>query len=103
MNQSPKHNLNTVDEVVDDIIDQLNLRDQVNTAYLSEEDLAILQAILTRYIGEKLDEWSVNDELYRDCLRVSGDESLDMANAATVILKELWDRLNDTHRLRVVK
>jgi len=33
----------------------------------------------------------------------SGDENLDEANAATVILKELWKRLRETHKLRVVK
>ena len=91
MNQSHKDNLNTVDAVVDDIIDELDLRDKVNTANLSEDDLAILQAVLSRYIGEKLKGWSINDELYKDCLIKSGDESLGKADAATVILKELWD------------
>ena len=68
MNRSLKNYLNTVDGIVDDIIVELDLRDKVNTTNLSEEDLAVLQAILTRYIGEKHNEWSINDKLYQDCI-----------------------------------
>jgi hypothetical protein len=103
MNRPPKHNLNTVDAVVDELISELDLRDKVDTANLPEEDLAILQAVLTSHISGKMEVWSINDELYQDCLRKSGDESLDKADAATVILKELGVRLRETHKLRVVK
>ena len=44
----------------------------------------------------------VNKKLMKDCLEMSG-ESLNEIDAATVILKELWNRLQETHRLRVVK
>ena len=75
----------------------------MNTAIMSEEDLAILQAVLTKYMGEKVSEWSINEELYQDCLMKSDDLSLDKPEAANVILKELWNRLVDTHKLKVVK
>ena len=38
-----------------------------------------------------------------DCIANSSDETLDDVDAATVILKALWDRLRQTHRIRVVK
>ena len=93
----------TVDEAVDQILVEFPLRDKIETANLTEEDLAILQAVLAEYIGDKLNEWSVSKELYADCLKKSDDGLLDKADAATVTLRVLWDRLQESHRLRVVK
>ena len=98
-----KAQVNTVEEAVDQILAEFPLKDQVETANLTEGDLAILQAVLAKYIGEKLDDWSVNEKLYKDCQDKAVGELLDEADAATVILRALWDRLNETHRLRVVK
>ena len=45
---------------------------------------------------------AVNQELMRDCFERPG-ESLDGVDAASVIIKELWNRLRESHRLIVVK
>jgi hypothetical protein len=45
----------------------------------------------------------VNKKLLKDCIKQSGNETLDEAEAASYILKELWKRLRETHKLRVVK
>ena len=45
----------------------------------------------------------MNKKLLKDCIKQSGNETLDEAEAATYILKELWNRLQETHSLRVVK
>ena len=65
--------------------------------------LAILQAVLAEYIGEKLDEWSISKEFYEDCQEKADGEIQEEADAATVILRELWDRLREMHKLRVVE
>ena len=59
--------------------------------------------MLGKYIRHRLDQMDigVNKDLMKDCLDKSG-ESLDEIDAATVILKALWQRLVETHRLRVV-
>ena len=85
------------------ILAEFPLKDQVETANLTEEDLAILQAVLAEYIGDKLDEWTVSKELYDDCQEKTDDKLLDEADVATVILREIWERLRETHRLRVVE
>lgn len=54
MNQSPKHNLNTVDEVVEDIISEMPLDDRVRTANLDEDGLAVLQLALENTFGTYL-------------------------------------------------
>jgi len=95
--------VSTVDEAVEQILAEFPFRDQVETANMTEQDLAIFQAVLAKYIGEKLDEWSVSKELYEDCLNQADDGLLNEADASTVILRELWNRLPETHRLRIVK
>jgi hypothetical protein len=45
----------------------------------------------------------VNKKLLKDCIKHSGNQTLDEAEAPLYILKELWNRLQQTHRLRVAK
>jgi hypothetical protein len=104
MNQSDKHNPTTVDEVVDEIIAELTIAERVSTADLDEDEFWVLELTLGKLIRYKLDhlDVGVNKELMKDCLEKSG-ESLNEVDAATVIIKELWNRLQETHRLRVIK
>ncbi len=105
MHQPNNHNLNTVDAVVDDIIAGMPLDDRVRTANLDEDGVLVLQIALGKYLRSLLDSQSegVNKKLLKDCIKQSGNETLDKAEAAMYILKELWERLQETHRLRVVK
>jgi hypothetical protein len=104
MNQSDKHNPNTVDAVVDVIIDELTLEERVGTGNLEEDEFRVIELTLGKYIRHRLDQFdvSINKELMKDCLEKS-KESLNEVDAATVIIKELRKRLWETHRLRVVK
>ena len=104
MNPSDNHNPNTVDAVVEEILAELTLAERVGTADLDENEFRVLELIMGKLIRYKLDQKdvAVNKELMRDCLAKSG-KSLNEVDAATVILKELWNRLRETHRLRVVK
>ena len=104
MNQSDKHNPNTVDAVVDILISELTLAEMVGTANLGEDELRVLELTLGKYIRYRLDQLDVgvNKVLMKDCLSKSR-ETLNAVDAATVIIRELWNRLRETHRLRVVK
>ena len=104
MNQSDKNCLNTVDQVVNEIIAELTLAERVATADLEENEFRVIELILGKYIRHKLDQLDVgvNQKLMKDCLEKSG-ESLNEVDAATVILRELWNRLRETHKLRAVK
>ena len=105
MNQSDKHKPNSVDQIVNEIIAEMPLDDRVRTANLDEDGLAVLQLALGKYLRHLIDNQSedVNKKLLKDCINQSGNETLDEAEAASYILKELWDRLRKTHRLRAVK
>ena len=97
--------LNTVDAVVEDIITEMPLDDRVRTANLDEDGVLVLQLALGKYLRSLLENQSedVNKKLFKDCVKHSGNQSLDEAEAPLYILKELWNRLQETHRLRVVK
>ena len=58
MNQSPKHNLNTVDGVIDDIIAEMPLDDRVRTANLDEDGILVLQLALGKYLRYLIDNQS---------------------------------------------
>ena len=97
--------LNTVDEVIDDIIAEMPLDDRVRTANLDEDGIAVAQLALGKYLRYLIDNQSeaVNEKLLKDCIKQSGNKKLDEDEAALYILKELWNRLRETHRLRLVK
>ena len=64
----------------------------------------MVELTLGKLIRYKLDQvdFGVNKELMKDGLTMSG-EPLDEVDAAAVILRELWNQLRETHKLRVVK
>ena len=94
-----------LDALITDLIDELPLESRVRAANLNEDEIKLLEAVLAKFITYrlvKLDE-QVNEELFKECVARSGDIKLDDAGAAAYILKELWKRLRDTHKLRVMK
>jgi hypothetical protein len=105
MNQSNEYIFDTVDAVVEDILSEMTLDDMVRTANLDEDGVLVLQLALGKYLRSLLDNQSedVNEKLLKDCIKRSGNKTLDEAEAPLFILKELWNRLKQTHRLKVVK
>ena len=105
MNQSNKHTPSPVETVVEDIIAELTLEESVGTANLGEDEFRVLELTLGKYLRHKLDQldMDVNKALRDECIARSGKESVDDADAANVILEEVWKRLRATHKLRIVK
>ena len=104
MNKSNSSCLNTVNQIVDEIIAEMTLAERVGTADLDENEFRVLELTMGKIIRYKLDnaDFDVNKELMDDCI-AKAKEPLNEVDAATVILKELWNRLRETHRLRAVK
>ena len=100
----PAKNLpKTVDEAVKRLISDLPLKDKTAIANLAENDLATLQFSLGTYIGREFGIWSGNRQLLDSCEITSGDAHLHPDFAPSVIIKELWESLRDTYKLRVVQ
>ena len=69
-------------EIVDEIISKMPLEERVSLANMKEKDIEVLQGVFDLYIRSKVDP---EDEEYEN------------------IMHELWNRVRETHRLRVVK
>ena len=93
----------TVDEAVKRLIVDLPLKDKTTIAKMAEKDLMTLQFTLGSYIGSEFGVWTGNAELLYSCKRASGDVHLDPDYVAPLIIKELWKRLTESHKLRIVK
>lgn len=93
----------TVDEAVDQIIKEMPLQDKVRIANMKMEDLEPINLTLGIYIRDQLIQKDVNRELFESCCTVSGNDNLNESNAAFLIIEKLWEKLSETHKLRVVK
>ena len=72
-----------IDQIIDEIIAILPLKEKVSFANMSEEDIEILQRVFDLYIRSKIG--FQNEDEY------------------TVIINLLWKKLQETHKLRMIK
>jgi hypothetical protein len=93
----------TVDEAVDQIISDMSLEERVRLANYDKENLRIINYSLSIFIRNQLFMKDVKKDLFESCRAVSDNKNLNEATAALVIIEKLWERLRDTHRLRIVK
>ena len=78
--------------MVNEIISELHLDDRVRIANLDEDGLVVFQLGLGKYLWHLIDNQTeiVNEKLKVDCIKQSGNETLDEVEAANYILKEIW-------------
>jgi hypothetical protein len=93
----------TVQEAIETLISGLPLKEKTTIANMSEEELIKLNAGLGRYIMDKFGLWSGNEKLLESCLELADYPLHDADDAAAVIVKELWQNLKQTHKLRIVR
>ena len=93
----------TVDEAVNILIEHISLKHKAGLAKLSEDVLANLRLSLGIYIRDVFRLDTGNRDLLESCREISKDKYLHHSQAPAVIIKELWKRLCNTHKLRVVK
>jgi len=99
----PENQPKTVDEAIEWLLFKLSSRDKLIIANMAKDDLITLQFSLGTYIGREFGIWSGNRYLLHSCVVVAGDPHLYPDYASTVIIEELWNQLQETHKLRAVK
>ena len=95
--------LKTVDEVLESVLSELRPEERSILAQTSEQNLPILTHLLASFIDTKIGGSTVNQELIEDCRRKARNPDLDAAEASKVIIEAIWQKVRETHRLRVVK
>jgi hypothetical protein len=93
----------TVADAVARLIFLMPLKDKTTLANMTAEEKDALDESLGSYIRNRFDIWSENEKLLNSCRTVSRNPSLSAKAASAVIIKELWETLKKTHKLRVIK
>ena len=96
-------NPNTVEEVVDRLINTLHMKGKTNIANMDESELTLLYPTLGEYIRNEFGIWSGNEALLQDCRFRLKKYDINEDDVSRLIIRKLWKRLRDTHALRVVK
>ncbi|MBC8199345.1 MAG: putative molybdenum carrier protein [Desulfobacteraceae bacterium] len=91
-----------VDEAVNRLIEDLDLRDKVTIANMDLDDLVNLHPHLHVYFKNAFGLWSGNKELIESCRAILKEPVRDENDATSVILGVLFKKLYETHTLKVV-
>ena len=93
----------SVDQAVEGLISQLPLKDKTTVANMSPDELPNLYLSIGDYIMNNFGLLSGNTELIESC-RLEADGPFQREeDAVAIIIKALWQKLRQTHKLRVVK
>ena len=92
----------TVDEAVNRVIEDLDLRDKVSIANMDLDDMVNFHPHLHVYFKNAFGLWSGNKELIESCRAISKEPVRDENDATSVILGVLFKKLHETHTLKVV-
>ena len=93
----------TVDEAVDQVISDLDLKDKIKIANMDLSDLLDVHFDLDVHFKNYFALWSGNTELLASCRSISKEHVYREDDITRVIIKALWEKLRETHVLRVVK
>ena len=83
-----------LDEIADQIIEGFDLNERVRIANMPSSDLEIVEAVLADYVVEK-----VREICHEHIDEYASGEMLESME----IVKRVWERLRETHKLKVVK
>lgn len=100
MNQSKNNISGLVAEIADQIINEMSLKDRIKMANLDESQISKTNQLLILYIEGKLKILSSKQET-NGIYEIPLDEI--ESTEATLIVNEIWKRLRETHRLKVVE
>jgi hypothetical protein len=92
----------TVDEAVDRLMSEMKLKDLAKLANMVADDLINLHFTVGMWIRNNF-VYPRNDKLLESCREVSKNKYLHYAQIHMVIVRELWKRLQETHKLKVFK
>jgi hypothetical protein len=93
----------TVDEAVKRLISEMPLKDKTTIANMAESELSLLHTNIGEYIRNEFGLWSGNKDLMASCCFFAKKENVNEDEASSIIIRELWKRLRETHKLRIVE
>lgn len=102
MNEIEKLFPKDIDEVVDKLISELSFKDKSKIANMSDVDLVKLNMSWGKYIRNEF-RIGGNNPLLEACKSYAGVKNISPEQASFIIIKELWEKLQTSHVLKIVK
>ncbi len=93
----------SIDQAVNLLVAQLPLKDRIAIANLARGQLLNLYQAIESYLDGEFALERGNEQLLADCNRYLAENLESETEPAMAIITELWLRLKETHRLRIVK
>lgn len=91
-----------IDEVVDRLIFELSFKEKTKIANMSEVDLVKLNMSWGIYIRNEF-RLEGNDPLLISLKSYASVNTMTPEQASYIIIKELWEKLQNSHVLKIVK
>ena len=102
-NRKPSKTPKTVDQAVERLISELSFKDKTTIANMAEVELSVLHSTIGEYIRNEFGLWSGNKDLMTSCCFFAKRDKISEDEASSIIIRELWKRLRQTHRIRIVE
>jgi len=102
MDQSTPLFPDDMDAAVDKLLSELSFKDKTKIANMSEVDLIKLNISYGIYIRNEFRLWA-NDSLLASCAAYAGVNKIRPEQASYIIIKDLWEKLQNSNVLKVVK
>jgi hypothetical protein len=99
----PSRQPQSINEAVEQLISQIPLKDKATVANMSANELPGLYLTLGEFIMNNFGLLSDNYKLIESCRLESDGSFQHKEDAVAIIIKALWQKLRQTHKLRVVK
>jgi hypothetical protein len=90
-------------EVLNRLLAELPFRERTKIGNMAKEDLLTLYPTFMTRIRDDFGLWDDNTALLASCRTVTKDPHLHQDEAGTLIVRKLWEKLQKTYRLRMVK
>jgi len=102
MDQTKQLFSGNMDAAVDKLFSELSFKDKTKIANMSEVDLIKLNISYGIYIRNEFRLWA-NDSLLASCAAYAGVNKISPEQASYIIIKELWEKLQNSNVLKIVK
>ena len=93
----------TVEEATNRLLSKLSLRDKTMIANIPRDNVMDLYNSLEENMQKEVGLWLTNKSLLKSCRSISGDKHLSEYGASLVIVKLLWEKLQKTSVLKIVR
>ncbi|MGB6010408.1 MAG: DUF6794 domain-containing protein [Desulfobacterales bacterium] len=102
MDESKQLFPDNIDAAVDTLLSELSFKDKTKIANMSEVGLIKLNISYGIYVRNEFRLWA-NDSLLASCGAYAGVNTISPEQASYIIIKELWEKLQNSNVLKIIK